>query len=142
MKIIKATRKNTPRDLERALKEELDSELCNDIVNLAFSEDNKFASSVFLDSDVFFDTLINEEPVRIALMFFEGKDLDARGQANPDRAFFRLDKDENVESTDDPGEIYYEDLLDDIVEYIIDHMDDREFPEEIQDILTEYQIKG
>ena len=78
----------------------------------------------------------------IALMFFEGKDLDARGQANPDRAFFRLDKDENVESNDDPGEIYYEDLLDDIVEYIIDHMDDREFPEEIQDILTEYQIKG
>lgn len=141
MKIIKATKRNELSDLKHIIEDELTSDLCVDVVNLAYSEDNKFTSDVFLDSATFFDTLINEEPINVAIMFFDGKDLDDRGQANPDKAYFRLDKRDNVESTDYPGDIYYDDLLDEIVDYIMDHIDDREFPAEIQDIITEYQDK-
>ena len=131
----------TTYDLKRHIKNALDEDLCVDIINLAFSEDGDFAFDVFTDSDTFFDTLIDTEPRDVALMFFNGKDLDYRGPANPNREYFRLDRKENVESTDDPGAIYYDTLIDDIVDYVIDHIDDREFPEEIQDILTEYQDK-
>ena len=129
------------RNLRHALEDELDYDLCVEIVNLAFSEDNEFSSSVFMDSDTFFDTLIDDEPVSVAIMFFKGKDLDDGGQANPDKEYFRLDNHEYVESTDDPGEIYYDDLLDDIVDYIMEHIDNREFPEVVQDIIAEYQDK-
>lgn len=141
MRIIKASKNRELSDLKRDIEDILDYDLCIDVVNLAFSEDNEFTTSVFMDSDTFFGTLINDEPISVATIFFKGKDLDSRGPANPDRSFFRLDKRGNVESTDDPGEIYYDDLLDDLVDYIMDHIDDREFPEDIQAVIMEYQDK-
>lgn len=141
MKIIKATNDSNNSGLKKAIMSLLDEDLCIDIVNLAFSEDGFFKEEVFTDSETFFDTIIDEEPKQVALMFFNGKDLDLRGSANPNREYFRLDRKGNVESTDDPGVVYYDDLLDDIVDYIMEHIDNREFPEVVQDILAEYQDK-
>jgi len=125
-------------ELERAIRDRLDEDLCVAVVNLGFSETGDFEDEVFIDSDTFFDTIVNTESYKVALMFFKGRDLDRRGQANPTREYFRLDSSDNVESTDDPGAIYYDTLLDDIVDYIIDHIADLEFPEDIQEIVDEY----
>lgn len=125
-------------DLEQAIRDRLDEDLCVDIVNQAFSENGLFDIEVFLDSDNFFDMIANEESRDVALMFFNGKDLDSRGSANPNREYFRLDGYDNVESTDDPGAIYYDILLDEIVDYIIEHIEDMEFPDDIQEFIDEY----
>lgn len=126
-------------DLEQALEEALTEDICVDIVNLAYSESNEFASDVFIDAEDFFDVnLGNADPQDIALKFFEGKDLDDDGPANPNRDYLRFDADENIESTDDPGAIYLDTLLDDIIKYVIDHKDEFEFDEDIQNILNDY----
>ena len=142
MRIIKATKRNNGSDLEKDIRDILDGSLCEQIVNLAFSEKGLFSSEVFSDSDNFFDTIIEEEPKQVAIMFFEGKNLDRHGSANPYMKYFRLNRKGNVESTNQPGEIYYEDLLDEIVDYIMENIDeDVEFPDEIQELIVEYQNK-
>ena len=129
----------TISDLEQAVRNILDEDLCIDIVNQAFSEDGLFDTKVFMDSDTFFDMITNEESRDVALMFFNGKDLDSRGSANPNRDYFRLNSYDNVESTNDPGAIYYNELFDELVDYIIEHSDeDVDFPDTIQELIDEY----
>lgn len=125
-------------DLRQSIKNTLDEDICIDIVNLAFSEDNEFADEAFIESDTFFDTLEYDDPKAVVVMFFNGEDLDSRGAANPNRKYFRQDKKKNVESTDYPGEIYLETLDDKIIDYIIDHISDREYPDKIQELVDEY----
>jgi hypothetical protein len=72
------------------------------------------------------------------MKFFNGEDLDSRGPANPNRDYFRFNGYDNIESTNDPGEIYLDELDIELVDYIIDHLDDREFPDDIQEIIEEY----
>lgn len=125
--------------LKKAIKAELTEELCEDIVNLAFSSDGDFDQDVFIEADDFFETsLVDDEAKDIALKFFNGEDLDLKGSANPNRDYFRFDGYGNIESTDNPGEIYSEQLDGEIVDYILDHVDDRDFPEEIQSLVDEY----
>ena len=128
----------TIRDLEDELRDILDADVCVKLVDLAYSEDNLFANDIFFDADTFFDLLGNEEPKEVALKFFNGEDLDSRGSANPNRDYFRYNGADNVESTDDPGEIYLDFLVDDLVDYVIDHVDDRTFPDDIQELVDEY----
>ena len=146
MKIIKNSVKvqaadtiKSKDDLKQALWDILDDNICVDVVNLAFSEDNEFEQDVFFDSDTFFDTLAETEPYEVARMFFMGEDLDASGPANPTRDYFRFNGYGNVESTNDPGDTYYHVLDNDIVAYIMEHLDDREFPEEVMEVISKYQ---
>ena len=126
-------------DLRAAIKNLLDEDLCTDLVNLAFSEDNLFSKEAFMDADTFFETLdYDDDPKRLSLMFFNGEDLDSRGPANPNRNYFRLDNTDNIESTDYPGEIYMGTLDDEVIDYIIDHVSDRTYPDEIQELVDEY----
>lgn len=129
-------------DLIQNIEDVLDEKLCLGVVNLAFSEEGLFSEVIFSDSDTFFDTIIDEEPKQVAKMFFEGKNLDLSGPANPNMKYFRLNRKGNVESTNQPGAIYYEDLLDEIVDYIIENIDEGiEFPDEIQELIDEYKDK-
>lgn len=136
--VVASNKIKTKSELEKALKDTIDADLCVDIVNLAFSDDGSFSDFVFDSADVFFDLLIDEEPKDVALMFFNGKDLDSRGPANPNRDYFRRDGRDNVESTDDPGAIYYDEILDDIVDFVVKYYDEFEFPDEIQELINEY----
>lgn len=128
--------------LETALTDILDAELCQEVVDAAFSEYDEFSDIVFTyaggKDDSFFDALNDDTPRNVAFMFFEGKDLDDGGPANPGRDYFRFDRKGNIESTDDPGEIYMDTILDDIVDYIVDHMEEVEFPEKIDKLINKY----
>jgi hypothetical protein len=57
-------------------------------------------------------------------------------QSGPE--YFRFNKHNNVESTDYPEDILYDELLDDVVDFIIDHIEEFEYPESIQDIINDY----
>jgi len=139
MKIIKSDSDITSKeDLEDALEDALTYDLCVELVNLAYSEDGYFDTDIFLDSDTFFDSLAVEEVYDVVRAFFYGEDLDGTGPANPTRGYFRYNGYANVESTDDPGAHYMNELDDEIVDYIMDHLDDREYPEEIQEVIDRY----
>ena len=125
-------------DLETALKDALTGDLCVELVNLAYSEDGYFDTDVFLDNETFFESLEVEEVYDVVRSFFFGEDLDSKGPANPTREYFRYNGYANVESTDDPGSIYMDELDSDIIDYIMEHLDDREYPDEIQEILDRY----
>ena len=129
----------TEDDLRAAIKEALTAEVCAAIVNLAYSEDNYFDEDIFIDSETFFDTSIgNEESKEVALKFFNGEDLDSKGPANPNRDYFRFDGYGNIESTNDPNEIYLGELDVEAVDYVMDHLDDREYPEQIQELVDKF----
>ena len=129
-------------DLAYALSDILTPELCVDVVNQAFSEYDEFSDDAFTyaggKDDSFFESLNDETPRNIAYMFFEGQDLDSKGPANPDRDYFRFTKKGNIESTDKPGDVYMDTIKDDIVDFVIDHMDEIEFDEKIQELINEY----
>ena len=137
MRITLSDHTEPETDLREAIEGVLSADLCMDVVNLAFSEDGSFENYIFFDSDTFFDTLVDTEPYEVARAFFMGEDLDTRGPANPTRDYFRFNGYENVESTDDPGEIYSDTIEDDIIDYIMEHLD-LEYPEDIQEIIDEY----
>ena len=124
--------------LAKMIKDIMDEDLCMEVVNLAFSEDGSFSDEHFDEADVFFDIIANEDAMTVALMFFNGKDLDSKGPANPNRDYFRRDGKDNVESTDDPAVIYYDELLDDIVDYIVKYYDEVELPEKIQEVIDNF----
>ena len=146
MRIIKSGKRvmasdtiKTEEDLKQALKDILDDNICVEVVNLAYSEDGEFDSDAFIDAETFFDTLESVGAYEVARMFFMGEDLDADGPANPTRDYFRYNGYANVESTNDPGDIYYHELDDAIIDYIMEHLDDREFPEEVMEVISRYQ---
>ena len=126
-------------ELRRALEDVIDADMCKEVVNFGYSEDDEFDNVVFIESKVFFhDTLGDEEPKDIAEMFFNGEDLDSNGQADPTRDYFRFDEKGNVESTDKPETVYLENSLDDIIDYILDHLTDTQYNEAIQGLIDKY----
>lgn len=137
-KIKSADRIKDIQELEAAIKAALTADLCVDLVDLAYSEDNYFDDDVFVDADTFWDVHDNDDVKDIILKFFNGEDLDSKGPANPNRTYFRFDGYDNIESTDYPGDIYLNELDTEIVDYILDHLEDREFPEQIQNFVNEY----
>ena len=124
--------------LRRKIKDALTEDICQEVVSIAYSEDDTFTQDAFIEADVFWDIHSNDDVFEITKQFFNGEDLDAKGPANPNRNYFRFDGYDNIESTDYPGDIYLEQLDIEIIDYILDHLDDRTFPEELQDILDEY----
>ena len=58
--VVAASDSTSGADLKGALRSTLDSDICADIVNLAYSEDNVFAEQVFIESESFFDALISK----------------------------------------------------------------------------------
>lgn len=129
----------TRADLERAIKDVLTASICEDIVDLAYSEDDMFSDDAFTDAETFWDVHANDDAKELVLKFFNGEDLDSRGPANPNRSFFRFDGYDNVESTDYPGDTYKNELDIDITDYVLDHLDDRTFPDEIMNLIANYQ---
>ena len=129
-------------DLRRELRDLIDEDMCREIVDLAYSQDGAFGDAVFDDSETFFgDVIANYEAEEVARMFFFGEDLDSGGSdkdhANPTRGYFRFDGNANVESTDYPETAYY-DMLDDVINYVLDHLDLDRYPEEVQELVNEY----
>jgi hypothetical protein len=138
-RVTSVTEIGNAEDLEKALASILDADICKDIVNLAYSEDDEFDQEVFIPSEDFFDTsLYDMEPKDVAMKFFNVADLDGKGAANPNKKYFRFDEDNNIESTSKPGDIYLDELNTEIVYYIMDHLDDRTFPDKVQEIIDEY----
>ena len=128
----------TRAELERAIKDILTADICESIVDLAYSEEDMFTDDAFVDAETFWDVHANDDAKELVLKFFNGEDLDSRGPANPNRKYFRFDGYENIESTDYPGDTYKDELDIDIADYVLDHLDNREFPEEIQDLISNY----
>lgn len=135
---------DTPSDLRSAVEDTLASnfDLCSEIVNLAFSEDGTFEDEVFIPSKVFYnDNFAKADTKEIALAFYNGIDLDKDDDgADPKAPFFRL-VDNVVESVKNPGEYYCDNLLEDIVEYVMDNIEDLTFPDAIQTLIDEYLEK-
>ena len=124
---------SNPTSLKDLLSD--DPDLMMDVVHTIYSEAGEFESDVFLDADAFYETLSKEAPEDIVLKFFNGKDLDSKGPANPNREYFRLNKYANVESTNYPGDIYIDKILNDVCKYIEGKGKDIKYPEAVQDIL-------
>lgn len=125
-------------DLRKELKDILNEDICTEIVDMAYSEDGTFEDDAFIDADTFWDVHSADDAQELVLRFFNGEDLDSRGQANPNRDYFRYNGYENIESTDYPGDIYLDLLDNEIVDYIMEHLDDREYPDEVQKIIDKY----
>lgn len=129
----------TKSDLSDAIRDVLDSDICAEIVEEAYSANGTFEKDIFLDSGVFFDTeLVGASAKEIALKFFDGEDIDDGGPANPHRNYFRYNKHKKIESTDYPGDVYFDTLEDDIINYILDNLEDGDFPDYIQELIDEY----
>ena len=132
----------TEADLRNALEEVLDSDIAQQMVELAISEDGIFEDNMFLPRKDFFNTeLANNDPQEIAEAFFYGKDLDRNEKpADPTKDYLRFDDSDNIESTDYPGDVYLyrDDLVDGIIDFVMDHIDDLEFPDYIQELVDEY----
>lgn len=126
------------KELEKAIKAVLDAEICLELVNLAYSEDNYFEDDVFIDAETFWDVHDNDDVKEITLKFFNGEDLDSKGPANPNRDYFRFDGYDNIESTNDPEDIYLDELDVELVDYVLEHLNDREYPEKVQKLIDNY----
>lgn len=125
-------------DLERAIKENLTADLCLELVNLAYSEDNYFEEDVFTDAETFWDIHSNDDVKEMTLKFFNGEDLDSKGPANPTRDYFRFNGYDNVESTNTPEDIYLDELDVEVIDYVLEHLDGIEYPEKIQKLIDNY----
>jgi hypothetical protein len=130
----------TEKDLRRVIEDIISPETCFEIVSIIYSATGKFSNDVFIESDIFFDDILgNVDPFEIARSFYAGRDLDkGKEHANPNAEYFRLNKRDDVESTDYPGDIYYEELTDDIIDFIMDNLEDYEYPDDIQEVIDEY----
>jgi hypothetical protein len=66
--------------------------------------------------------------------------MDNEKEADPTKAFMRFNDKGDVETTDYPGDVYLyaDDLTEQIIEYIMDHREDFEFPSDIQSVIDEY----
>lgn len=129
----------TKSDLGDAIYDILDSDICKQVVDEAFSATSTFEKEIFIDSNTFFDTeLITTPAKKIALKFFEGEDIDDGGPANPNRGYFRFNKSKDIESTDYPGDVYFDTMAEEIVDYILDNLEDGDFPDYVQELIDEY----
>ena len=127
-------------ELKDLLEDALDSDLCKDIVDEAFGYAGRFQDDYFEDIGVFCELYENaDDPLELAIRFWEGDDLDSdENHANPKREYARYSSSGNIETTDYPGDVYYEELLKEIVEFIMDNLDYPNYPDEIQEIIDMY----
>ena len=126
------------KDLEKAIKETLTADLCLELVNLAYSEDNYFDTDVFVDAETFWDVHENDDIKEMTLKFLNGEDLDSKGPANPTRDYFRFNGYDNVESTNTPEDIYFDELDVEVIDYVLEHLEGIEYPEKIQKLIDNY----
>ena len=142
-KAITATIKLSEEDLRLAIEDTLDSDDCEEIVSLGYSYDDNFQDEWFMGIEEFCDVFLsNETPLEVAQAFWNGTDLDEHeNHANPESDYARYDRHGTIETTDYPGDIYYDELLDEIIDYIIEYRDTRydDFPTEIQELLDQYE---
>lgn len=136
---------NKKEVLEDALRDVLDDDLCEDIVDMAYSEDDQFEEDRFEDIDTLCEIYMNDQdPLEIVRRFWFGDDLDSgdidssNNHANPNRDYARFNGYGNIQTTDYPGDVYKDELLEEIIDYIMDHLDDREFPEEVEELIEKY----
>ncbi len=124
--------------LETALKDLLsDQDILAETIEAIYAETGAYSDDVFMEADIFFDSLSRTELKDILLDFYNGEDLDSRGPANPNRDYFRFDAYHHVESTDDPKQIYEDDLLDEICDYILDDPEADYYPDEVLDLIAD-----
>ena len=143
-KITAAVRITDENDLREVLMAEMEADDCESVVNYAVSKDGTFQDEEFFDSYTFWDIYSNDSAEEMVKAFYEGDDLDSNERhANPDRDYFRMDATYgSIESTNDPGEFYKDEMLDDIVEYIIDNIDyvnSMDLSDEIMEIIDNYR---
>lgn len=125
-------------ELKHALKNILDEDLCYEMVNYAASEDGEFQDEEFLDDWTFYDVNANADPKDFATAFYNGRNLtEDEDHADPQSSYFRYDGD-TIDSIEDPGEYYYENLVDDIIDYILDNTDYDNYPEAVQELVDAY----
>jgi len=136
MKSIKASVvRMSEDDFRTALEETLTSELCKDIVE---DDWDRFYEIIFEDLESFCNER-GENPWEVLRSFWYGEDLDTESDpANPMREYARFNSYGNVETTDYPEDIYYSNHLDEIIDYIVEKVEYKEFPDEIQEIIDQY----
>ena len=117
-----------------------DASVMEETVDTIYAADGSLEEDVFIDSETFFDLMANDEPETIALKFFNGEDMDAKGPANPSRDYFRYNAYENVESTDDPGSIYKDEIMDEVCDYIHDNPD-LDYPDKVTEVIDKYLVE-
>lgn len=91
------------RDIRKELE---DSDLLQKVINSIYSSTGEFSDIVFFESDVFLDTMTSDLTTKeLLIKFYNGYDIDLHKiHANPEAEYFRYDEDDNIESTDEPGE--------------------------------------
>lgn len=134
-RVMSATNEN--KQLRKDIQYELEHswKLLQETVDEIYANTGDFDEDIFISADEFFEMNSKTDMRDLINDFFFGEDLDKGGPANPNRKFFRRDSDDNVQSTDAPGEIYDTEILNDVVDYIMDHADDTYYPDKIMDIL-------
>jgi len=124
---------------------DLEDELSNsstleEVINAIYSETGEFDDVVFSLADEFYDVLVSYEPKDIATKFVNGTNLDiGKSPAKPEAKYFRFDDDDDVESTNYP-ENFYEDYVDDVVDWFKDNLNiasQLKLPESILNILED-----
>lgn len=116
----------TTYSILREIRKELeDYDLLYKVVNSIYSSTGDFSEIVFFENDVFLDTMTSDLSIKELLTkFYEGYDLDLNKlHANPNAEYFRYDEDGNIESTDEPGEIYENYILE-ISDWLKDNIQD------------------
>lgn len=127
-------------NIEDALRSELSyGRLLSETLSAISSETGDFIDDVFMDADDFFDLNSKTDSKDFVKDFYNGEDLDSgKEHANPDRKYFRRDSANYIQSTNDPESIYEDEMLDDVIDYILDNLDATYYPDDILDIITHY----
>ena len=127
-------------DLRNALEDVLDSDICYAVVGMGSSESGYFGDDEFFDMATFCDAFLSDDdPLSVAQEFWDGDDLDEHeNHANPYAEYARYHYG-TIETTDYPGDVYLENLSDEIIDYIVEHPDPYEpYPDEVQELLDDY----
>lgn len=110
-----------------------------DTINAIYSETGEFEDIVFMEAKEFYNLLKRDDIKDTVNKFYNGYDYSRNKlEADPNSKFFRFNEDDNIESSDYPESVYYKEVLNDIVDYILDHIDADYYPDEILDILAEF----
>jgi len=110
-----------------------------DTINAIYSETGEFEDIVFIEAKEFYNLLKRDDIKDTVNKFYNGYDYSRNKlEADPNGKFFRFNEDDNIESSDYPESVYYKEDLDDIISYILAHIDADYYPDEILDILAEF----
>ena len=67
--IVSARSVKSSAALRRELKEFLNEDLCVDVVNIGYSNDDEFADAVFIEAEVFWDIHSNDDAFELVKHF-------------------------------------------------------------------------